>query len=93
MPQRLNKDYPKKSFRHSDSNYSSRKFEGSGCSKHSQVRCCPIYSAITTSRYSSSSCSGQSSFEGSRQRICSRHPMNEEQKFSYQGSQRSVTAE
>lgn len=91
-PQRLNKDYPKKSFQHSDSNYSSRRFEGLDYSKHSQERCYPIYSAIA-SQYSSSSCSEQSSFEGSMQRICFERPMNAEQKFSYQVFQRSVTAE
>jgi len=85
----LNMDCLMKSFRHSDSNCSSRMFAIQDYLEHSQVLCSLAYSAIAA-LYSSSSCSMPSSFEDSMRQICSKPLGNEERKFSYLGSQRSA---
>ena len=86
---RLNMGYLMKSFRHSNSNYSSKMFAIQGYLEHSLEQCSLICSAIAT-LYSSSSYSMQNSFEGLMQQICFMPLANAERKFSCQVSPTSV---
>jgi hypothetical protein len=86
---RLNMDYLMKSFRHSNSNYSSKMFAIQGYLEHSLVQYSLICSAIVT-QYSFSSYSMQNSFRDLMQQICFMPLMNAERKFSYRESQTNV---
>ena len=86
---RLNMDYLMKSFRHSNSNYSSKMFAIQGYLEHSLVQYSLVCSTIAA-LYSSSSYSMQNSFRDLMQQICFMPLMNAERKFSYQVSQTSV---
>jgi hypothetical protein len=86
---RLNMDYLMKSFRRSNSNYSSKMFAIQGYLEHSLEQYSLICSAIAA-LYSSSSYSMQNSFRDLMQQICFMLLMNAERKFSYRVSQTSV---
>jgi hypothetical protein len=86
---RLNMDCLIKSFRHSNSNYSSKMFAIQGYLEHSLVQYSLICSTIAT-LYSSSSYFTQNSFRDSMQQICFMPLMNAKRKFSYLVSQTSV---
>jgi TctA family transporter len=86
---RLNMDCLMKSFRHSNSNYSSKMFAIQGYLKHSQVQYSLICSTIAI-LYSSSSYSMQNSFRDLMQQICFMPLANAVRKFSYRESQMSV---
>jgi hypothetical protein len=86
---RLNMDYLMKSFRRSNSNYSSKMFAIQGYLEHLLGQYSLVCSAITA-LYSFSSYSMQNSFRDLMQQICFMPLANAVRKFSYQVSPMSV---